>query len=54
MVLEELVVMGWPGLAREVTEIWEEIGLENVCENKVDKEEVKEAIRHHPLKELKD
>ena len=54
-VLEEQVRMGWPGLAREVQKICQEVGLPDATDPniRVQKEEVKEAIRLNHLTALK-
>ena len=43
----------WPGLNREVKEICENIGVKNINEEDVSKEEVEEGIYYHDYKELK-
>ena len=43
----------WPGLAKEVTEICKELGIEDVNEKEVSKETVEEEIFYHHYKELK-
>ena len=55
-VLTEQVRLGWPGLGAEVRAICLDIGIEYVRQEKVriDKEEVKEAIRLNHLKYLKE
>ena len=53
-VLEEQISMGWPGLAREVTNICNQIGLPDACREDVDKTEVSEAILFYNLKILKE
>ena len=53
-IFEEQVAMGWPGLAREVTEVCKAVGLEDVSRKSVSKEEVDEAIFFKNQKELKD
>ena len=47
--LEEQVSQGYPGLAREVTDICLEIGLPDVLEGGVSKGEVKAATKSHHL-----
>ena len=44
-VFEVQLQMDWPGLAREVTHICQEVGLPDVCRVAVTKREVKEAIK---------
>ena len=43
----------WPGLNREVKEICENIGVKNINEEDLSKEEVEEGIYYHDYKELK-
>ena len=43
----------WPGLAKEVKEICKEIGVEDINENEVTKDELDEAIYYHNYKEMK-
>ena len=52
--LEEQVAQGYPGLAREVTDICLDIGLPDVLEGGVSKGEVKAAIKSHHLMVLKE
>ena len=53
-IFEEQVAMGWPGLAREVTEVCKAVGLEDVSRKSVTKEEVDEAMFYQNQKEMKD
>ena len=55
-VLEGQVGMGWPVLAQEAQEICQEIGLPDVTnsKNRVEKENVKEAIKMNHLMKLKE
>ena len=53
-VFEEQVAMGWPGLAREVTDVCKVVGLEDISRKSVTKEEVDEAIFFVNQKELKE
>ena len=53
-IFEEQVAMGWPGLAREVTEVCKVVGLEDVSKKRVTKEEVDEAIFFANQKEIKE
>ena len=46
--------MGWPGLAREVTDVCKVVGLEDISRKSVTKEEVDEAIFFVNQKELKE
>ena len=48
--------MGWPGLGTEVRAICQEIGIEDVTQEecRIDKEEVKEAIRLNHLQNMKE
>ena len=43
----------WRGLAREVKEICEEIGVSNINEEDVSKEELEDGIYYHNYKEMK-
>ena len=52
-VLYQQLDMGWPGLAQEAQEICMSLGLPNICAEDVGKDEVKDAIIHHHLMELK-
>ena len=45
---------GWGGLTEEVAKICETVGLDNVCEVYLNREEVKDAMLHHHLGGLKD
>ena len=53
-IFDEQVVMGWPGLAKEVEVICKEVGLENVYEKEVRKEEVEEALFYANQKMIKE
>ena len=53
-IYEEQVAMGWPGLAREVTDVCKVVGLEDMSRRSVSKEEVDEAIFFANQKELKE
>ena len=53
-VLEQQLLMGWPGLAREVEEICREVGLPNLCYEEVDKKTVEEAVFYNHYKSLKE
>jgi hypothetical protein len=52
-VYEEQKHFGWPGLAQEVSDICKEVGIQDVNENEVSKEKVKEEIFYHHYRELK-
>ena len=54
-VLQEQLIMGWPGLGKEVQDICKEMGLPDATENYVNitKEAVKEAISISHLMYLK-
>ena len=43
-VYREEIKLGWPGLASEVKYICSEIGLPNINDNNISKEDIKEAI----------
>ena len=49
----EQVKNKWPGLSVEVDEICKEVGINNINENEVTKEEIEEAIYYHDYKEMK-
>ena len=53
-VLEQQLVMGWPGLAREVEEICREVGIPNICYKEVDKKTIEDAVFFHHYKALKE
>ena len=53
-VLEQQVLMGWPGLGREVEEICRELGLPNMSVEDVDEERMEEAVFYDHYKHLKD
>ena len=53
-IFDEQVVMGWPGLAKEVEVICKEVGLENVYEKEARKEEVEEALFYANQKMIKE
>ena len=46
--------MGWPGLAREATQICSKIGFPDIITNKITKAEIKEAIFWSNYESLKD
>ena len=50
---QQQVVNGWPGLTEEATRICNEIGLPDVCQEDVTKDEIKEAILNHHHADLK-
>ena len=54
MVMEEQLLMGWPGLCQEVSRICDTIGLPDVCLEDVDKTEIKEAIFWHHYAVMKE
>ena len=49
----EQVKNEWPGLAKEVKEICNNIGVNNITEHMVEKETIDEAIFYHNYKEMK-
>ena len=49
----EQVKKEWPGLAKEVKEICNNIGVNNITEHMVEKETIDEAIFYHNYKEMK-
>ena len=49
---EEQVYNGWPGLAKEVSEICDTIGMIDANENIVTKKELTAALRQHDRKEI--
>ena len=53
-ILKGQVEMGWPGLAREATQICSKIGLPDIITNKITKPEIKEAIFWSNYESLKD
>ena len=53
-VYREQLKMGWGGLSAEVEQICREIGVENVNEKVVSKEELKTAVEWHNIKETRD
>ena len=53
-VLEQQLLMGWPGLARKVDEICREVGIPNICYKEVDKKTMEEAMFFHHYKALKE
>ena len=52
--LEEQVDWGWPGLAKEVTEICDKVGLPDIVKNNVTKKEIKEAVFYYDYKMMKE
>ena len=52
-VYREQLKMGWKGLSTEVEQICKEIGVENMNENVVEKQELKIAVELHGYKEMK-
>ena len=53
-VLEQQLLMGWPGLAQEVEEICREVGLPNICYVEVDKKTMEQAVFYNHYKLLKE
>ena len=53
-VYEQQLALGWPGLAKEVSEICKTVGLPDVNFNKVKKEKIQEMIFYHHYKDLKE
>ena len=53
-IYQEQRQQGWPGLAQEVSGICQEIGLEDLNDNDICKEKVKEEIFYHHYKEMKE
>ena len=53
-VYREQLKMGWGGLAKEVENICKAIGVENVNESVVGKQELKTAVEWHSYKEMKE
>ena len=53
-IFDEQVVMGWPGLAKEVEVICKEVGLENVYKKEVVREELEEAMFYANQKMIKE
>ena len=54
LVMEEQLLMGWPGLCQEVSTICNTISLPEICQEDVDKSEVREAVIWHHYKVLKE
>ena len=52
-VMEEQMMRGWPGLAKEVMDICEEIEIPNVLAQNIPKCKVKQAIYNHHNNEIK-
>ena len=48
----EKVKNEWPGLAKEVKEICNNIGINNITEHMVEKETIDEALFYHNYKEI--
>ena len=48
----EQVKKEWPGLAKEVKEICNNIGINNIKEHMVEKETIDEALFYHNYKEI--
>ena len=44
ILLEEQVAWGWPGLAKEATEICDKVGLPDMVKNKMTKKEIKDVL----------
>jgi hypothetical protein len=53
-VYEEQLCQGWPGLAREVSEICQKVGLPDVNTNVVSKEKITEAVFYNHYKDMKE
>ena len=52
--LDVQVAMGWPGLAEEASIICAKVGLTDITKNQISKKEIKEAIKWHDYKEMKE
>ena len=52
-VMEEQIRFGWPGLAKEVEEICEDLCIPNVLEEDVPKQHIQESIRFHNCEEIR-
>ena len=53
-IYSQQLARGWPGLAREVSKICKEIGIDDINEKMCDKEVVKEAVFYNNYSEMKD
>ena len=52
-IYEEQLYMGWPGLAKEATEICKQIGVADVNEKSIDKNEIEDGIFYLNYKDMK-
>ena len=52
-IYKEQIKNDWPGLAAEVKDICEKVGVSNLNEEEVSKEELEDAIFYHNYKEMK-
>ena len=53
-IYSQQLARGWPGLAREVSKICKEIGIDDINEKMSDKEVLKEAVFYHNYREMKE
>ena len=52
-IFEKQLYLGLPCLTTEVPNICKQIGIGNICQEEITKDEVKDAIKSHHMKALK-
>ena len=53
-VLEEQIMMGWEGIAKEAREICTKLGLPDIMKKDIHRVDVKKAMMYHHLKLIKE
>ena len=53
-VLEEQVMMGWEGIAKEAREICTKLGLSDITKKDIHRMDMSKAIKYHHLKKVKE
>ena len=53
-ILEEQLLMGWEGLAKEAKELCVQLGLPDVSKKDIHREDIKSAVTYHNLKKVKE
>ena len=53
-ILEEQLLMGWEALAKEAKELCVQLGLPDVSQKDIHREDIKAAVMYHNVKKLKE
>lgn len=53
-VLQEQIMMGWEGIAKEARELCSKVGLPDVAKKDIHRNDIKEAMKYHHLANLRD